>query len=569
MTAEAQPDTPIDEAHELDEVGARVLPAGYLVGGKYEIRRTLGMGGNGAVYEGEHTSVGHRVAIKVVHASLTGRQDIMSRFKHEARVCGSLRHANIGQVYDIGSLEDGSPYMVMELQEGRSLADIIDETKLPIPAILNLAQQLLSALGAAHHAGVVHRDVKPDNVMVVRDHGGDALVKLVDFGISKAVTRRHGDTRNTEEGIIIGSPDYMSPEQLRGEDVDLRTDIYSTGVLLYELITQRLPFEQEQLTELMVAVLRDPITPIRQHRPDCPPELERVVMKALSRERSARYASTAEMSRDLATARQSAQEAAASLAPLSQRPGPGDKALPTRRRRTIDARTLEFHRHRTLPTLQLPQAGRRRGVYGALGVAGVVLLGLLGLVALQPAPRVVVTHVAPTPTAAQDATKPGPPDAVPPAAPPEQVPPAVAATEGAPIEDRAAPAEAEPAEAAVAATELTAPPPGRPRPHAKRPRAVPETAAEAAPQAPAPSLQELERRAGAALIQGRTAEARSLYREIVRTTPRDASAWRGLAVTASRLGARTEAQRALSRYLTLRPDAPDADRIRAQVEKAR
>src|SRR4051812_6432617 len=143
-----------------------LLPIGSLIGGKYVIKRVLGSGGNGAVYEGEHTTIGHRVAIKVARLSQKEREHALARFSREARICGSLRHPNVGQVYDVGMLDDGSPYMVMELQEGRSLAEVFDEMQLPVVALIDIARQLLAGLAAAHAAGVIHRDIKPDNVMI-------------------------------------------------------------------------------------------------------------------------------------------------------------------------------------------------------------------------------------------------------------------------------------------------------------------------------------------------------------------------------------------------------------------
>ena len=188
-------DLDLFEDSEQDEPESLLL-IGSLVGGKYVIKRVLGSGGNGAVYEGEHSAIGHRVAIKVARLSQKERAHVLARFSREARICGSLRHPNVGQVYDVGMLDDGSPFMVMELQEGRSLAEVFDEMQLPIVALVDIARQVLAGLAAAHAAGVVHRDVKPDNVMIVRDVKGDVVVKLVDFGISKTLPRgwrsRHG-----------------------------------------------------------------------------------------------------------------------------------------------------------------------------------------------------------------------------------------------------------------------------------------------------------------------------------------------------------------------------------------
>src|SRR5688572_7737352 len=142
------------------------LPAGYMLGGKYEIKRLLGEGANGSVYEGEHAEIGHRVAIKVVHKNLAAREDIIARFRREARICGTIRNRHVGQVYDVGQLPSGAPYMVMELQEGRSLAAVLEEERrLPISTVIDIGRQLLIGLQAAHDIGAIHRDVKPDNIM--------------------------------------------------------------------------------------------------------------------------------------------------------------------------------------------------------------------------------------------------------------------------------------------------------------------------------------------------------------------------------------------------------------------
>lgn len=157
----ATPDGSIVNAfgEDHEEIDAPTLPVGFVIADKYQIKRVLSVGGNGAVYEGEHTEIGHRVAIKVAHRKLDDRGDVMARFRREARICGSLRHPHIGQVFDVGTLADGAPYMVMELQEGRSLADVVDETSLPVAAIIDITRQLLAGL---------------NNVMLVRDHGGHA-----------------------------------------------------------------------------------------------------------------------------------------------------------------------------------------------------------------------------------------------------------------------------------------------------------------------------------------------------------------------------------------------------------
>src|SRR5688500_10345413 len=195
-----------------DEVREPALPAGFVIDGKYEIKRLLGSGGSGSVYEAEHVTIGHRVAIKVVHSRERRREDSLARFRREAKICGAIRHPHVGQIYDVGALEDGTPFMVMELHDGRSFGDVLHESILPIAAVIEVTRQLLAGLGAVHHAGAIHRDVKPDNAMIVRASSGDLVVKLVDFGISKVVRADIRERALTREDVIIGSPDYMAPE---------------------------------------------------------------------------------------------------------------------------------------------------------------------------------------------------------------------------------------------------------------------------------------------------------------------------------------------------------------------
>lgn len=545
------------------DAGFEALSVGSLVAGKYEVKRVLGSGGNGAVYEAEHTAIGHRVAIKVVHRALADREGILARFAHEARICGSLRHPNVGQVYDVGTLDDGAPYLVMELQEGRSLGDVLDEVALPIAAIIDIARQLLSGLSAVHQAGAVHRDVKPDNLMIVRDRTGDAVVKLVDFGIAKPIGRRTGGRSTTGEGTIVGSPDYMPPEQLRGDDVDARTDLYAVGVVLYESITRRMPFDGGSVSDLVASVMRDSVTPPTALREDCPRELERVVLKALSRNPARRFQTADEMSRALAEVpvpRRGAPEV--SLAHISERPRPTADDAHAHRRRTIDSSTLEWvqdylggarHKRRRLVWLIALAAAA-----GALALLGPALLvptvsvgpGVVRVEEVEPespVPAVArkqepeVTFVAPSAPRVAAA----PVVLAPPVAPPEEPPrlpaPAARVRPESPSEPQRAPVSlSEPRSARVEASAQPAEP--------RDPTALLEKAA-------------------TSFVLGDAEGACDLYRQIVRTWPRQADAWRGLGLAASRLGERAEAVRAFERYLELRPDASDAARVRQRLDE--
>jgi serine/threonine-protein kinase len=553
---------------EAEPEQAKPLPVGFVVGGKYAIKRLLGMGGNGAVYEGEHNTVGHRVAIKVAHRALAERQDIIARFRREARICGTLRHPHVGQVYDFGSLDDGSPYMVMELQDGRSLADVLLESRLPIAAIIHIARQLLDGLGAAHRFGAIHRDVKPDNVMIVRDQSGEVIVKLVDFGISKSIDQQ-ADHGGTLEGVIVGSPDYMSPEQLRGEDVDPRTDLYSTGVLLYEAVTGRLPFEHEKIVDVVTAIMRDPFPRPAELRRDCPPELENAILKAMSRDVSTRYQSAEEMSRALAECQGALRAGSGvNLVYLSARPGRSTERDKSQRRRTLDSATLS-----AIQT-QIAGFGKRPRLLW-FGVAAILVSSVVAVATWRmsdPVPRSERS----TPKAARGSSRhtvkrepaTAPPIVAAQAAGAGSVPVA-ARQEGPPSANEMQPSSSE-AESNPNRIRLPRKAAGR-EPAGDEARARRRaTASENPPNTAkldAAALNAKLKQAATAFALGQIEGARGVYLEIVAASPSQAEAWRGLGLAASRLGDHVQAARAFKRYLALRPTAVDAERIRQQLDK--
>jgi serine/threonine-protein kinase len=553
------------EESEPDEPES-LLPVGTLVGAKYAIKRVLGTGGNGAVYEGEHTAIGHRVAIKVARLSQKERALALARFSREARICGSLRHPNVGQVYDVGELEDGSPYMVMELQEGRSLADVFDEMQLPIVALVGIARQLLAGLAAAHAAGVVHRDIKPDNVMIVRDVKGDVMVKLVDFGISMTM-RTDVDGGTTGEDVIIGSPDYMAPEQFRGAAIDVRTDLYAVGVLLYEGITGRLPFSGESMADLLISVFQDKVEPPSALRADCPPELEGVVLAAMSRDPGLRPQSAELMSRAFDQLAGPRREAGFTLTGLEEQ---SRERRPTgaHRRRTADLRTLQDLGAQVEQRSRIARAPRIP-LFVAGGVAALVLIALLSHSRSTPpitatSTRSAIARTPPKPPAPQTpAAGTESPSATTPAATAPSVPDAEpAASQPARSHERSA--RATPARAARRAASSTP---------TKATSPAASAAAAAAPAKPssadATATTALFREAAIAFVHGDSARSRDLYLQVLARDPARADAYRGLGLACARLGRRAEAARAFERYLQMRPDAADAARIRAELAKLR
>ncbi|MSP61956.1 MAG: serine/threonine protein kinase [Myxococcales bacterium] len=273
--------------------------------GRFNITRRIGEGGMGVVYEATHAVIGRSVAIKILHEKYAEKPEIAARLTNEARLASSIHHDHIVDIFDVGETADGRAFVVMELLDGESLAQLIRrEAPLPEERAIDLALQTASALGAAHEQGIIHRDVKPENIFLVRRSGAE-FAKVVDFGISKAI--RPGPDgevtpRLTHTGQVLGTPLYMSPEQARGEeDVDHRIDVYAVGVILYECLTGEVPFSATNYLGIISKVLKDtPISP-RKLRPEqrISEGMERVVLRAMARSRDDRYESMAELEVDL------------------------------------------------------------------------------------------------------------------------------------------------------------------------------------------------------------------------------------------------------------------------------
>ena len=316
------------EAGSLIETPAYAVAAPLIVGedaqsllGKsishFQILSLLGKGGMGEVYAARDTRLDRKVALKLLPAEFTSDADRTRRFEREARAASALNHPNILTIYDIG-VDDGRHFITAELVEGVTLRQKLAGHNLSLAEAIEIAVQIASALDAAHSAGIVHRDVKPENVMV----RPDGLVKVLDFGLAKltewpAATPEVDSQAetiarlSTESGVVMGTASYMSPEQARGLKADHRTDIFSLGVMLYEMIAGRRPFVGATTSETIAAILRDEPTPLTVHLPDAPRELARLVGKALCKDREDRYQTAKDLLLDLKSLRQESGSAAA------------------------------------------------------------------------------------------------------------------------------------------------------------------------------------------------------------------------------------------------------------------
>lgn len=273
------------------------IEGGDILEDKYEVVRLLGSGAMGSVFECRHLLLQRPVAIKVLHRETAANSVLVRRFRREARIAGALGHPNICRTYDFGDTPRGIPFLVMEMLEGESLAArLTREPQLPFELTLQIGHQMLSALAAAHAAGIVHRDIKPANVFLVRSGNSLPLIKLIDFGISKSSSER---TQLTRIGHVVGTPAYMAPEQTDGLRIDHRVDLYSTGVVLYECITGQRPFEARVLDELLHKVRRGLFPSMRLLRPDVPPRIENLVLHAMQPGADKRPASAGEMASEI------------------------------------------------------------------------------------------------------------------------------------------------------------------------------------------------------------------------------------------------------------------------------
>jgi serine/threonine-protein kinase len=573
----------------------------------------LGRGSFAVVYAAEHVALRRQVAIKVLHLTPDTGRPIIQRFQREAKTAALVRHPNVLAMYDSGTLGDGSLYLVFERAHGGTLAAALTRGPLAMDVALDIGRQLARGLCAIGEAGIIHRDLKPANVMLHLDPEGAPLVKIVDFGVSKRVAPQ--PVVLTRQGELIGTPQYMSPEQLRGEEIDARSDVYALGALLYEAITASPPHERKNLGDLMVAVLQERVRPPRELRPDCPAALEHIVMKALARDRAQRF--------DAAGLLQALEQVILPAPAREEQTArrPATVAEPPRGEVYVDAAAPVRPFAHALPSAsvdvtgdeQRPRAHAPRRLWLAAALLAAVLGAAVAVGAFKrpatptehaalpravrvEAPGASAPAAAPAPAAlpadaqsegsqasAQQPTQASPPvrsaelrarrqtpqSAIVPAARrelPKAPKPAISRPPTA-AQGPLAPARAQPERARTDVVESAAGKAGSavgPAASVRAAREEPEPPT-ATPAASDGDWQSKMREAFAALAAGNAESARALYREAVKLAPAQAAGYRGLALAAARAGDRHEAERALARYLELAPGAKDGPTIAARV----
>ena len=335
--------------------------------GEYRVKRVIGEGGMGTVFAGEHPLIGKEVAIKVLKRSLSDDSDVVERFVAEAKAVNTIRHPNIVDIFAFGTLEDESQYFVMEHVAGQSLAQYVEDVEtVAYPDGLAILRQVLDALQAAHDRGIVHRDIKPDNIYLGELPGGGFNVKLLDFGIAK-FTEDGISTGHTRTGVPIGTPRYMSPEQCYGRDVDHRSDLYSLGVIMYQMFTGRPPFSAKSVYQLVDSHVHTP--PVKPSTLVAfPLALERIILWCLEKDKTQRPGSVAELKEALLPV----------LEGLAAQQGPAPVPIPA----LPDELDGPTGARGTDPRLAMTTAGTgqatvviQRGRTGLYAVIGIVLAG--------------------------------------------------------------------------------------------------------------------------------------------------------------------------------------------------
>jgi eukaryotic-like serine/threonine-protein kinase len=278
------------------------IAAGSVLAGKYRVERVIGEGGMGVVIAAFHEGLKQKVALKFLHGAHARNHEVVARFLREGRAAAQIQSEHVGRVTDVGTLDNGAPYLVMEYLDGSDLSGLLRKSgTLSVDDAVDYVLQACEAIAEAHMVGIVHRDLKPANLFLTARRDGSPCVKVLDFGISK-VSASAGDTEAlTRTTGTMGSPLYMSPEQLRSaRDVDARTDLWAIGVILFEILTGQQPFLADEVPQLTIKIVMEPPTPLRSLRPDVPPGLDSVIMRCLEKDPAGRYSNVGELALALA-----------------------------------------------------------------------------------------------------------------------------------------------------------------------------------------------------------------------------------------------------------------------------
>jgi serine/threonine protein kinase len=420
-SADAITEPPPDGEHP-SQSGLSSTVVGTIVGGRYFVRRLRGEGGMGRVYEAEHTDIGKRVALKILHPAYSQTPDLVERLRREARAASKISHPNVVDVTDSGTTPDGAFFFVMEYLEGIELGELIfKEGRLDVHRALHIGGQICRALQAAHEVNVIHRDLKPENVLILSRDGQKDFVKVLDFGIAKSGTDGDDDKpdgktprRLTHPGMTMGTPEYMAPEQAAGRPADPRSDVYAAGGLLYEMLSGKPPYEGSNFMEILHKKANTMPTPLSTLRADVPAALDALIMRTLAKDPAARPQSMEELGRALLEIGGVAYPSIGKIdlaffdaAPKSEPNATGQVATP---------RTSAMHSTSALLT-RLRELERKKVVIAAGGLAGLLIAFLVvgGLSGKHGKAAVAPVAVAPEPVAAPV-----------PAAPPAAVVPAPA-----------------------------------------------------------------------------------------------------------------------------------------------
>ncbi|NBD10561.1 MULTISPECIES: serine/threonine-protein kinase [Corallococcus] len=435
------PEPKVIVEHPGTEATAITDPLIGLKLGEYELRSRIGVGGMGLVYDGIQPLIGKRVAVKVLRPELAHSSEQVARLLAEARAVNAIRHRGIIDIFGFGQLPDGRQYIVMEYLDGQPLDAILAEKgRLPVPEALSLLDEVLAALGAAHGAGVVHRDLKPSNIFLVRQPDGSRYVKLLDFGLAKRGEGPTGRTAQTRTDMVVGTPEYMAPEQARGQSVGPMTDLYAMGVVTFEIVTGRLPFIGSSPVDLLMKHVEARPPRPSEFVPDLPPAVDAFILQMLTKDPETRPNSADALRQHLAKLRRTLRATRTNPtapAPTEEPPAPPKPPIVVS---DAEARRPTTQVPAPVPhDLVVPQEEDRPvrrlapvviGAAVLLTAVGVVIATRGGGEAVQPVAVAVKTEPPPAPKAVE--VEPAPPPPEPLAALEPEAPPPVPAIEAPP-----------------------------------------------------------------------------------------------------------------------------------------